>query len=184
MQDAHLSRRLLLPAGAAASGAGVAGCSGGEGADADGGDTATDDGSDDSGSTPDEAGTETPESDAYSVEMALVGEVTFETVPERRLVYEFGYADTGVALGRADGLTAVGNLGRYHTQYYDELGGVDVDTENLTQLIGDSRSRSSACSRSNGRDRNLPGHVRGGAIRPRPRRRNRCRKRLNHSTDA
>jgi iron complex transport system substrate-binding protein len=40
----------------------------------------------------------------------------------------------GVALGRADGLSAVGFKSRYHTDYYDELPGVSVDRGGITQL--------------------------------------------------
>jgi iron complex transport system substrate-binding protein len=40
----------------------------------------------------------------------------------------------GVALGRADGLTAVGVKPRYHTGYYDDLPGVSVDTSAVVQL--------------------------------------------------
>lgn len=74
----------------------------------------------------------------YSVEMAPVGEVPFDSVPERWLAYESGYADMAVALGHGDDLVAVGNLGRYHTHSYEEFESIDVDTGNLTQLVGEN----------------------------------------------
>lgn len=117
----RLSRRQLLTASTTALAAGVAGCNTGIG------------GSGGNGASGDEAA-----SGSYDVEMEPVGEVTFDAVPERWLAYDSGYADMGVALGRADGLAAVGNLERYHTDYYDELDGVEVETDDLTQLLGES----------------------------------------------
>ncbi|WP_229121729.1 ABC transporter substrate-binding protein [Halapricum desulfuricans] len=71
----------------------------------------------------------------YSVSMAPVGEVTFDTVPEEIAVYMSGYADMLVALGHGDAITAIGNAGRYHTDHYDELDGVEMNTAELTNLI-------------------------------------------------
>ena len=75
---------------------------------------------------------------SYTVNMAPVGDVTFDAVPETFSVYESGYADMGVALGMSDGLLAVGNKARFHTDHYAELDGVSVDKGNVTQLLGDS----------------------------------------------
>jgi iron complex transport system substrate-binding protein len=118
VQSVRLSRRQVLTTGTAALTVGFAGCSGGVGGpgDVDGGSS----------------------SDAHTVEMAPVGEVSFDAVPERWLAYETGYAEMGVALGRADGLVAVGNLDRYHTGHYEELDNVDLDTDELTQLLGEN----------------------------------------------
>ncbi|GAB3694419.1 ABC transporter substrate-binding protein [Halorubrum pallidum] len=69
--------------------------------------------------------------------MEPVGEVAFRAVPERWLTYFPGYADMGVALGHGDGLVAVGNVPRYHVDAYDELPGVSVDTEGLTEVLGE-----------------------------------------------
>ena len=71
------------------------------------------------------------DTDAYTVEMAPMGEVTFESVPERWAAYDGGYADMAVALGQADGLTGVGGADRYYTYVYDELPGVSVDRETV-----------------------------------------------------
>ena len=106
------TRRQFVTGGIAASGALLAGCTGA----APGGS-----GDDSSG-------------ESYSVTMEPVGEVTFERVPEKWVVYEPGYADMGVALGQSEGLAAVGVTSRYHTSYYDELDGVSVAKADLTQL--------------------------------------------------
>jgi iron complex transport system substrate-binding protein len=73
----------------------------------------------------------TAEDTAYSVEMAPVGEVTFESPPETWVAYDGGYADMAVALGRADGLAGIGYAKRYYRSVYDELPGVDVPEEPL-----------------------------------------------------
>jgi len=71
------------------------------------------------------------DTDAYTVEMAPMGEVSFESVPEQWAAYDGGYADMAVALGQADGLTGVGGADRYYTNVYDELPGVSVDRETI-----------------------------------------------------
>ncbi|MFY4813481.1 ABC transporter substrate-binding protein [Haloarcula sp. AONF1] len=76
--------------------------------------------------------TTTPtEINSYTVTMEPVGDVTFQTVPERWLPYGGAYADMGVALGQADGLTGIGGADRYYTYVYDELPGVSVDQETI-----------------------------------------------------
>ncbi|WP_276270861.1 ABC transporter substrate-binding protein [Haloarcula litorea] len=80
-------------------------------------------------------------SKSYTVSMAPVGDVTFESVPERWESYFPGYADMGVALGQADGLTAVGVKSRYHTEYYEELDGVSVDEDSVTELYDEGIDR-------------------------------------------
>ena len=130
------TRRDYLTYGGAVVGAGLlAGCTG-----------SSDDGSTPDGNETEPAANETEGSDAtdgsdessedagYSVEMAPVGEVEFDAVPETWESYFPGYADMGVALGQVDGLTAVGLKSRYHTEYYDELDGVSVDKGEITQL--------------------------------------------------
>ena len=136
------TRRRILKTGIGVTAAGVlAGC-GGSGAEDESEPTeaeTTD------GSTPSAAETATAGGDgsgssgdtAYSVEMAPVGEVTFDAVPERWATYTPGYADMGVALGQAEGLLSVGYKPRFYTRYYDELDGVSVDKASLTQLYND-----------------------------------------------
>ncbi|RZH67354.1 ABC transporter substrate-binding protein [Natrinema altunense] len=74
---------------------------------------------------------ETSGNDSYSVSMEPMGSVTFETVPERWVAYDGGYADMAVALGQADGLAGLGGANRYYTDVYDELPGVTVDRDVL-----------------------------------------------------
>ncbi|QCW03673.1 ABC transporter substrate-binding protein [Natrinema pallidum] len=74
---------------------------------------------------------ETSGNDSYSVSMEPMGSVTFETVPERWVAYDGGYADMAVALGQADGLAGLGGANRYYTYVYDELPGVTVDRDIL-----------------------------------------------------
>ncbi|EMA41237.1 ABC transporter substrate-binding protein [Halococcus hamelinensis] len=76
---------------------------------------------------------------SYSVSMAPVGSVTFDSVPRKWVPFTGDYADMGVALGRSDGLSAIGVAARYGSFYYDDLPGVSVDTSSLTELYqGDS----------------------------------------------
>ncbi|WP_135852253.1 ABC transporter substrate-binding protein [Halorussus salinus] len=137
--DDEKTRRRFLKGGTAVGATLLAGCTGGESGDA----TTTASGTttteatettttDETETTEETDETTTPSS--YSMTMAPVGEVTFERTPETFVTYEPGYADMGVALGRADGLAAVGFKSRYHTRYYGELDGVSVSKEDLTQL--------------------------------------------------
>ncbi|WP_254766086.1 ABC transporter substrate-binding protein [Salinilacihabitans rarus] len=119
MRRTRSTRRAVLAAGTAALGA-MAGCvsgtereANGDGSDGGSGDGAEEDGADGDG---------TGASEPYDVSMVPVGEVTFESPPERWLAYESDYADMGVALGVGDGLAAVGEPHRYHPEYYAELG--------------------------------------------------------------
>lgn len=71
---------------------------------------------------------------SYSVTMKPVGTVEFEEVPERWFAYTGDYADMGVALGRADGLSAIGVRARFGSHLYEELPGVSVEKAELTEL--------------------------------------------------
>ncbi|WP_224447231.1 ABC transporter substrate-binding protein [Haloprofundus salilacus] len=130
-----MRRRKYLGIGAGALVTALAGCSNTSGESDESGksnDSQTE------GSTGTDSETGTAQSESYTVSMAPVGDVTFDSVPQTWLVYESGYADMGVALGQADGLLAVGNKARYYTRYYDELDGVSVDMSSVTQLLGES----------------------------------------------
>ncbi|WP_123619448.1 ABC transporter substrate-binding protein [Halorubrum sp. CSM-61] len=115
--------------GTVALGGVLAGCVGG----GDGGDGAESAGRDDdteaASTAPTESDAQSEESDdlPYTASMEPVGEVTFESVPERWVAYDGGFADMAVALGKGDGLAGVGNADRYYTYVYDELPGVDMD---------------------------------------------------------
>ncbi|WP_327053586.1 ABC transporter substrate-binding protein [Halomicrococcus gelatinilyticus] len=73
----------------------------------------------------------TTEGESSTVEMAPVGEVTFESTPRTWLPYGGDYADMGVALGRADGMLGIGQAGEYYTDPYEELPGVSVDEDEI-----------------------------------------------------
>ncbi len=105
-------RRRTFLTGTAASAALLAGCSSGG---------STDDGSEAS----------------YSVELAPVGEVEFDSVPETWVANNGSWADMGIALGQ-EPPKGVWLPSRYHTHYYDEIPGVSVDIENVEKLFGDS----------------------------------------------
>ncbi|WP_227132808.1 ABC transporter substrate-binding protein [Halorubellus salinus] len=77
-------------------------------------------------------GLETP----YSVSIEPVGEVEFESVPETWVANNGSWADMGVALG-LEPPKAVWLESRYHTQYYDEVDGVSVDTSHMVSLYQD-----------------------------------------------
>lgn len=125
------TRRDYVKYGSAVVGGGLlAGCAGDSGGE----------------STPDSTATETStrtttENTSYSVTMEPAGEVTFDAVPERWLPYSAGYADTGVALGQADGMVGIGQTVEYYTYFYEELPGVSVDRESLTELVSNDMSK-------------------------------------------
>jgi len=129
-------RRRVLTAGAGIASSLLAGCtelSGGDsGSEGESTPESTDEGA------PTETATETDTS--YSVSMAPVGEVTFESVPEKWIAYDGAYADMAVALGQSDGITGIGYADRYYTYVYDEIDGVSVDRSVLTEneLLGDT----------------------------------------------
>jgi iron complex transport system substrate-binding protein len=104
-------------------------------------------GDSDSGATPEETETSTStdetetEDTSYSVTMAPAGEVTFDSVPERWLPYSAGYADAGVALGQSEGMVGIGQTAEYYTYFYEELPGVSVDRESLSELVPNEMSK-------------------------------------------
>ncbi|WP_436343587.1 ABC transporter substrate-binding protein [Natronorubrum sp. FCH18a] len=92
-----------------------------------------------SGTEDEAAPTETDES--YSVTMEPVGTVEFDSVPETWIPYTGDYADMGVALGQSDGLSAIGVRARFASHLYDELPGVSVDGDDLTELYRDGTGK-------------------------------------------
>lgn len=110
-------RQCVKYGGALVCGGLLAGCTGG-------GDGGTN-GSDSGGET-------------YTVEMAPVGEVEFESVPERVMVYSLLHADMAVAYGRGDAVNSLGfdaeTGGNTLDAYYGALDDVSFDREGLTQL--------------------------------------------------
>ncbi|WP_135853997.1 ABC transporter substrate-binding protein [Halorussus salinus] len=154
-RDAHRggesTRRDCLKYGGAIVGGGLlAGCVGGS----DAGSTATTTGQETTtraettaAETETETETETAESEtttaddgSYTVSMAPVGDVTFESVPETWVANNGSWADMGIALGR-EPPKALWLTNRYHTQYYDEIPGVSVDKSDMVSLYQDGVSK-------------------------------------------
>jgi iron complex transport system substrate-binding protein len=139
------SRRRFLRAGASIVGVGtLAGCTG----QSDDASTETESGERSataSETTADPTATEsetaTASAEPYEVSMEPVGTVTFDDVPETWVPYTGDYADMGVALGQAEGLSAIGVRARYGAHLYDELDGVSVDKGELTQLWQDGTGK-------------------------------------------
>lgn len=123
-REAPTRRDYLTYGGAVVGGGLLAGCTS-EGSPND----------EESSSNSSRAGNTTGSTDAntYSVTMAPMGEITFESVPERWIPYGGCYADMGVALGQADGITGIGGSDRYYTTFYEELPGVNVDREKIEE---------------------------------------------------
>lgn len=124
-------RRYLAVGGALAASGLLAGCTG-ESTTGDQGTTAEE-------STTDAEETAASEG-ANAVSMEPVGEVTLDGVPETWVANNGSWADMGVALG-ADPPAALWLTGRYHTQYYDEIDGVSVDTSDMVDLYRDGVSK-------------------------------------------
>ncbi|WP_226022120.1 ABC transporter substrate-binding protein [Halomicrobium salinisoli] len=146
-RDADPTRRRFVAAGGTVLGTALAGCSGtsGGGSDATATDATTDEQDTDS---PTDAGSdETTATDAaasYTASIAPVGEVTFESPPERIFAITTHHADMALSLGRGDDLTAV-----YAPAYNDSLlsafaarlDGVSVDWADLYDSWNPSKER-------------------------------------------
>jgi len=126
-----LNRRRFIGIGTSALATGLAGCSGSSTEDDGTTNTTTD-------STTTESQTTTSEDTSYTVNMAPVGDLTFDQPPESVAHYFPDYADMAVALGHGDTINSIGLPSRYHTDHYDELDGVSLDKGSLTKLIGDA----------------------------------------------
>jgi iron complex transport system substrate-binding protein len=135
-----MQRRRFLTGASATAGALLAGCAGGasESGDGNGSErtTGSTTGTAAGGST---IGAGSDGNGAYSVSMAPMGEVTFESVPQTWVANNGSWADMGAALG-VEPPKALWLPERYHTQYYDGIPGVSVDTSQMTTLFGDGGS--------------------------------------------
>ncbi|WP_255198140.1 ABC transporter substrate-binding protein [Halorarius litoreus] len=123
-----MRRRELITAGAAGVAA-LAGCTGQTNTP-----TATGSGAD---ATPTDTATPEP---SYTVSMAPVGDVTFDSVPETWVANNGSWADMGIALG-LEPPKGVWLTSRYHTQYYDSIPGVSVDKSQMVNLYQDGVSK-------------------------------------------
>jgi len=122
-------RRYLTAAAALSTGGLLAGC------------TEQSDPADDSGgSTATGSPTPTTTDSSYSVSMVPVGEVTFDSVPESWVANNGSWADMGIALG-LEPPEGVWLTSRYHTDYYDGIPDVSVDTSGMTSLFQDGVSK-------------------------------------------
>ncbi|WP_153952455.1 ABC transporter substrate-binding protein [Halosegnis longus] len=126
-------RRRTFLTGTAASAALLAGCNSGTETE-----TPTDGGGTEPTAT--STATATPSDTPYSVEMAPVGEVEFESVPETWVANNGSWADMGIALGQ-EPPKGVWLTSRYHTQYYDEIDGLSVDKDDMTSMSNDGVSK-------------------------------------------
>ena len=139
MVDERSRRQFLLAGGAAGVGALLAGCTndgGSGGTDSTTGGPATGTNASGGGSADGTEGTAT-EGGPYSVSIAPMGEVQFESVPETWVANNGSWADMGVALG-VEPPKGVWMTSRYHTQYYDDIPDVSVDKSQMVSLYSDS----------------------------------------------
>ena len=81
---------------------------------------------------------------SYSVTMAPMGEVSFESVPERWACYKEGYGEMGIALGMGDGLAGIDRpsegLAVLQELYYHELPGFSLETDSMTNIRANGES--------------------------------------------
>jgi iron complex transport system substrate-binding protein len=91
-------------------------------------------------STESDASTATPDQ-SYSVTMEPVGTVELDAVPETVAPFTADYVDMLVALDHGNAVESIWYRGRYKTIHYDELPGVSVDLDGLTQLWSDGISK-------------------------------------------
>jgi iron complex transport system substrate-binding protein len=126
------TRRDYLGYGSAVLGAGLlAGCAG------RGGSESTPDDAADETATSTETTTAADES-PYAVSMAPMGEVTFESVPERWMAYFSTYGDMAIALGQFDGLEGLIFTENWPLAFYEHLPGVEVSFDGIPQLMGEN----------------------------------------------
>jgi iron complex transport system substrate-binding protein len=129
-----MRRRRFLTGATATVGALLAGCTGGENATGEDNETTAGTGS---GATTDPTTARgTDMGSSYSVSIAPMGEVTFESVPTTWVANNGSWADMGAALG-IEPPKALWLPERYHTQYYEGIPGVSVDKSGMTRLFGD-----------------------------------------------
>ncbi|WP_049928990.1 ABC transporter substrate-binding protein [Halopiger goleimassiliensis] len=145
--DPNYTRRTLLRTGAVVAGTGVlAGCTSEEGnGDGNGdGDETTGNGTGDgngNGNGDDDTTDEDTDGNGddaggHTASIEPVGTVEFDAVPETWVADNGTWADMGVALGQ-DPPEGLWLTGRYHTQYYDEIPGLEVSRDGMIDLYDD-----------------------------------------------
>jgi iron complex transport system substrate-binding protein len=83
----------------------------------------------------------TTEDPSYTVTMEPVGTVEFDGVPGTVAPFTADYIDMMVALGHGDAAESIWYRGRYKTIHYEDLDGVSIDLDGLTQLWNDGISK-------------------------------------------
>jgi iron complex transport system substrate-binding protein len=128
-------REYLTCGGAVVAGGLLAGCIGGGGSGGtNGSNEATD-----SNATSHSAGNTTGGGrNPYSVTMAPMGTIEFESVPEAWMAYFNTYGDMAIALGQLDRLRGLIFTENWPLAFYDHLPGVDVSFDGIPQLMGES----------------------------------------------
>jgi iron complex transport system substrate-binding protein len=130
------TRREYVRYGGTVVGAGLAaGCLGPGDAGGEPGPNGTGDGGSDGGEG------DATEASGYSVTMEPVGTVEFDRVPKTIAPFTADYIDMLIALGHADAVQSIWYRGRYKTIHYEELDGVSIDLDGLTQLWNDGVSK-------------------------------------------
>ncbi|GAA0194850.1 ABC transporter substrate-binding protein [Halobaculum roseum] len=135
--DGPTRREYVKYGGAVAAGGLFAGCTGGTGGDSTetgpAGDPTETGTAGDDGETPTATGKDAP----YTVTMEPMGEVTFDSTPERWMSYFSTYGDMAIALGQLDGLRGLVFTENWPMRFFDALPGVDVDFSDVPQLMGE-----------------------------------------------
>ena len=130
--EAPTRRDYLKYGGAVVGGGLLAGCTG----SSDG--SSTPEGTPTGTGAANETKTETATGDtSYSVTMAPMGEVEFESVPEEWMAYFSTYGDMGVALGQLDGLQGLIFTENWPLAFFEHLPDVEVSFDDVAQLMGD-----------------------------------------------
>jgi len=123
------TRRDYMRYGSAVVGGGLlAGCAG----QSDSGSTPTETETDESSDTE----TSTLEDTSYSATMSPMGTVEFDGVPESAVAFDDQWIDHMVSLGQADKVAGLARPDGYFTEYYDQLPGVSLDTDEITAIWG------------------------------------------------
>jgi len=128
------TRRTYLTTAALAASGLLAGCAGGDGTESSSETHTTS-----AGGTPDtenDTDTDTETETGYSAAIEPMGEVELDAAPETWVANNGSWADMGIALGQQPP-EALWLTSRYHTQYYDEIDGVSVNTEGMQNLYSD-----------------------------------------------
>ncbi|KTG09946.1 hypothetical protein AUR64_10035 [Haloprofundus marisrubri] len=135
------SRRAFLKYGSTvAGGMALAGCVGGPDdtqESAESGETTGSETSDGTDSTDESTETEDG-NESYSVTMAPMGTVEFDSVPETWIPYKTGYGDMGFALDLGDRMAGIddpeGSVWLLRERFYSQIPGFEVDTEGVTSI--------------------------------------------------